>query len=76
MPNLNSTNFRTTIRSKDLKEPVKLIVSDMLGRVVETGITYAGQTITLGEKYRSGTYAFRIIQGKKTRQLKLIKIPD
>ena len=76
MPNLSSTNFRTAICSKDLKEPVKLIVSDVLGRVVETGITIAGQIITVGDRYRSGTCAVRIIQGKKIRQLELIKITD
>jgi len=48
----------------------------MLGRVIETRTTYTGQTITLGEKYISGTYAVRIIQGKKIRQLRLIKLSD
>jgi hypothetical protein len=59
-----------------LKEPVKLIITDMLGRVIETRTTNAGQVITIGEKYRSGTYLVRIIQGEETRQLKLIKLPD
>jgi hypothetical protein len=76
MPNPSNTNFRIVISSKDLEEPVKLVVSDMLGRVIETRITTTGQIITLGDRYRSGTYAVRIIQGKKIRQLKLIKIPD
>ena len=75
MPNPSTTNFRIAISSKDLKEPVKLIVSDMLGRIIETRITYAGQIETIGDKYISGTYAVRIIQGKKIRQLKLIKLP-
>ncbi len=76
MPNPSSTNFRIAVSSKDLKEPVKIIVSDMLGRIIETRITYAGEIETIGDKYRSGTYAVRIIQGKKIRQLKLIKISD
>ena len=48
----------------------------MLGRTIETRISYAGQIETIGDKYRSGTYAVSILQGKKIRQLKLIKIPD
>ncbi|HEU4858450.1 MAG TPA: T9SS type A sorting domain-containing protein, partial [Chitinophagaceae bacterium] len=76
MPNPSSTNFRIAVSSKDLKEPVKIIVSDMVGRIIETRITYAGEIEAIGDKYRSGTYAVRIIQGKKIRQLKLIKISD
>ena len=75
-PNPSNSNFRIALNSNDLKEPVKLLVIDMFGRVIETRTTYPGQSITLGEKYISGTYAVRIIQGKKIRQLKLIKIPD
>jgi hypothetical protein len=74
-PNPSNTSFRITLNSNNLKEPVKLIITDMLGRVIETRTTNAGQII-IGEKYRSGTYLVRIIQGKETRQLKLIKLPD
>ena len=76
MPNPSNTNFRITVNSNDLKGPVKLFVTDMLGRVVETRITNAGQTITIGDKYISGTYAVRIMQGRKTKQLTLIKLSD
>jgi hypothetical protein len=76
MPNPSSTNFRIVVNSNDLKSPVKLLVTDMLGRVIETRITNAGQTITIGDKYISGTYAVRIMQGRKTKQLSLIKLSD
>jgi len=76
MPNPSNTNFRITVNSNDLKEPVKLFVTDMLGRVIETRITNAGQTLTIGDKYISGTYAVRIMQGRKTKQLTLIKLSD
>jgi len=76
MPNPSSTNFRIVVNSNDLKEPVKLFITDMLGRVVETRITNAGQTVTIGDKYISGTYAVRIMQGRKTKQLTLIKLSD
>jgi hypothetical protein len=74
-PNPSNTSFRIALNSNNLKEPVKLIITDMLGRVIETRTTNAGQII-IGERYRSGTYLVRIIQGKETRQLKLIKLPD
>ena len=74
-PNPSNTSFRITLNSNNLKEPVKLIITDMLGRVIETRTTNAGQII-IGEKYRSGTYLVRSIQGKEVRQLKLIKLPD
>ena len=37
-----------------MKEPVKIIVSDMLGRIIETRITYAGQIETIGENTEVG----------------------
>ena len=76
MPNPSNTNFRIVIGANNLKEPVQLIVTDMLGRVMETRSTTSGQTITIGDKYISGTYAVRIIQGRKIRQLTLIKLSD
>ena len=74
-PNPSNTSFRITLNSDNLREPVTLIITDMLGRVIETRTANAAQII-IGEKYRGGTYLVRIIQGKETRQLKLIKLPD
>jgi hypothetical protein len=76
MPNPSSTNFRIAITSDNAKDPVQMIVTDMLGRIIESRKTTAGQVITIGDKYISGTYAVRIIQGRKTRQLTLIKLSD
>ena len=78
MPNPSKTNFKIVIgaSSNDLKESVKLIVTDMMGRVIETRTATAGQIITVGDRYRSGTYLVRIIQGKEIQQLKLVKLPD
>ena len=47
-----------------MEEPVKLIVPDIAGRVVETGMAVAGQTVTIGDGYRGGTSIVNIIQGK------------
>ncbi len=74
MPNPSNTSFRIVIDGSNLKEPVKLIVTDILGRVVETKITNTGKTITIGETYRSGLYLIRAMQGKEQKLLKLIKL--
>ena len=74
MPNPSNTSFRIVIDGSNLKEPVKLIVTDILGRVVETRITNTGKTITIGETYRSGLYLIRAMQGKEQKLLKLIKL--
>ena len=76
MPNPSNTHFRVAISANNLKEPVQIVVTDMLGRVIETRSTGSGQTITIGEKYISGTYAVRIRQGNKIKQLTLIKLYD
>jgi hypothetical protein len=77
MPNPSNTNFRVAIGGvNNLKDPVKIIVSDMLGRVVETRTVTAGQVILIGDKYRSGSYLLRLTQGNKVNQLKLVKVSD
>ena len=77
MPNPSNTNFRVAIGGvNNVKEPVRIIVTDMMGRVVETRTTTAGQVILVGDRYKSGTYLLRLTQGNKTKQLKLAKVLD
>ncbi len=76
MPNPSSNYFRIAVNSNNIKDPVQLLVTDMLGRVIETTTTNAGQVITIGEKYRSGIYIVRLTQGNEVKQLKLVKLPD
>ena len=47
----------------------------MAGRIIETRSINADQQIQLGEKYRDGIYVVGILQGKKVKQLKLVKLP-
>ena len=75
-PNPSNTNFRIAINSNNQKDPIQLQIADILGRVIETRTANAGQIIKLGDEYRSGVYVVRIIQGKASKQLKLIKLPD
>ena len=73
-PNPSQQSFRIVIGASNLNEPVKLIVTDILGRVVETKTTHTGQIITIGENYRSGLYLIQAMLGKEQKQLKLIKL--
>jgi hypothetical protein len=73
MPNPTYSEFRIQIKSANAS-PIKLFVVDMYGRIIETQIVTNGQTIILGEKYKSGTYMVKLIQADQSKQLKLIKI--
>ena len=73
-PNPSNGGFRIAIGNSILKEPVNLIVTDMMGRVIETRIAHTGQTITIGENYGSGMYLLQAIHRKEQKTLKLIKL--
>jgi hypothetical protein len=75
-PNPSYSNFRIAISSNNYKEAIKLVVTDMMGRIVEAKTTVNTPIITLGEMYRTGTYLVTITQAKETRQIKLVKISD
>ena len=75
-PNPSQTDFTLNIASSNSKKPIKLQVVDMYGRIVETRNVFADQSITLGDRYRPGTYIVRINQGKDHKELKLIKLSD
>ena len=73
-PNPSNNSFRIAFSGGTLKEPVKLIVTDMLGRVVEATNTNTGQVITIGENYKRGLYLIQAMQGNEKKILKLIKL--
>jgi hypothetical protein len=75
-PNPSHTNFRIAISSNNKTEPVKVLVTDMLGRAIEGSAAAVGQRIIIGDKYRVGTYIVTIIQGKDVKALKLIKLSN
>jgi hypothetical protein len=73
-PNPSAGYF--TLRTQSLSAVhLQLTVLDMLGRVVETKSNIAANsTITLGSKYRPGTYFVEVIQGAEKRKLRLLKL--
>ena len=79
MPNPTRNNFSLIIQSNS-NQGVTLLVTDMLGRVVESRTNVsANGTIQLGYEYSPGTYFLKIIQGDatkndKTDQTKIITL--
>lgn len=73
MPNPSISFFTLKLNStSDL--PIKMRVTDMWGRVLETRDNLTpGSTIELGSRYRAGAYFVELIQGLEWRHVKLIK---
>jgi len=76
MPNPTNTNFTLIVKGNDQKDEIKMLVVDMYGRIIEQRMLPKEQTITLGGKHRPGVYIVKLIQGKRSQQLKLIKLPN
>lgn len=73
-PNPSYSNFTVQISSSDLKEPVSIMVTDILGRVIETRTSAANHSLTIGDNYKNGIYFLRIIKGQEMRIEKLVKV--
>ncbi len=72
-PNPSTNNFSITVNGNS-KEKFVMQVVDMHGRVIETRNVSANSIIQFGNRYNSGTYFVRILQGKRHKELKLIKL--
>jgi hypothetical protein len=76
-PNPSHKQFTIQISSNNKKDVIRMIVSDVSGRIVERSNNLPpGQLIRLGSNYRAGIYIVEIIQGNYSKHLKLIKQPD
>lgn len=74
-PNPASSYFNIVINSNNAKEKIVLQVFDQYGRSIETRANLiTGSAVRLGDLYRAGVYYVRIIQGKRQRELKLVKL--
>jgi hypothetical protein len=73
MPNPTSYYFTAGLQSLS-KEKVKLVVTDMTGRVIEQRKDVpANSTIQLGSSYHPGVYIAQFMQGTDKVTLRLIK---
>ncbi len=75
-PNPTYTNFQLTVKGADSGKEIKMVITDILGRVIEQRIVTNEQTIMFGDKYIPGMYIVNIVQDKQSRQLKLVKLPE
>ena len=73
IPNPSTDQFNLIINSSDA-DPVKIKVTDMLGRLIETHekVTSAG-SLRLGQTWTSGVYFAEVVQGDQRKVVKLIK---
>jgi hypothetical protein len=74
-PNPTTNSFSITVQA-DVKEKIIMQVVDVYGRVIETRNVSANSIVRFGDRYRSGTYFVRIIQGKEHKEIKLIKLSE
>ena len=74
LPNPTKNNFSILINSDNTKDPVDINVCDSYGRVIETKKVMAGSMLKIGDRYRSGIYYLHIMQGKKQKSIRLLKI--
>ena len=73
-PNPASSNFSVTIAAANSTNKISLRVTDVLGRTVEQkNNLQPNQTITIGDKYRSGIYFAEVLQGNTRKVIKLVK---
>jgi hypothetical protein len=72
-PNPSPSFFTIKLSGIRAKEKATLIVSDALGRVMETRSITADGVLQLGDRYRPGLYHIQLIQGHNRKTIKLIK---
>lgn len=72
-PNPSTNSFSITVQTNN-QERITMQVTDVSGRVIETRNVTANSIIKLGERYRSGTYFIRVINGRQHKELKLVKL--
>jgi hypothetical protein len=76
-PNPSSSSYTIQVSGGNAKEKILLQVFDVSGKIIETrNNVYAGSIITLGDKYRPGSYLIRVMQGKEHKEIKLVKLSD
>ena len=72
-PNPSAVAF-TVITSSPADTRLQLVVTDASGRVVERRSNLpANGSITLGQRYRAGTYSLQVSQGGEKQTVKLVK---
>ena len=73
MPNPSTKSFSLNVVG-DADSKMLLRIIDVFGRIMEVKSVTSGQTISIGDNYRTGVYFAELMQGNKKEIVKLIKI--
>lgn len=75
LPNPTRSYFTMRVLNEESAEPIKLVVWDVNGRLVEMMEQKpANRNITIGEKYHSGIYLVQVTQGIEQKTIRLVKL--
>ena len=76
-PNPASSYFNIIINANATKEKIVLKVFDQYGRLIEVRNNIINRSsVRIGDRYRPGTYFAKIVKGKESKVLKLVKLSD
>ena len=75
-PNPSASNFTINVKGNNKTDKITMQVVDMYGRIIETRNVNANSQVRFGDRYKSGTYFVRIMQGKEHKEIKLVKLSD
>jgi uncharacterized delta-60 repeat protein len=74
-PNPSANAFTIQLQGNNVKQPVNIRVYDIKGRLLEERMNISiGQSLSLGDHYKAGTYIIEALQGNRSVQTKVIKI--
>ena len=73
-PNPTSSFFKLSVKSSVKNSLVQVRILDMQGREHKRENMMPGEVISLGSGLKAGTYFVEVLQGKKSKVVKLIKL--
>jgi hypothetical protein len=74
IPNPSASAFTLQLASADISQKAHLLIYDISGRIIEERTVTPNTTVRVGSKYINGFYIAKLIQGKNSVTVKLIKI--
>ena len=75
-PNPSASNFTIIVKGNGKAGKLTMQIVDMYGRIIESINVNVNSPIMFGNRYKSGTYFVRLIQGKEQKEIKLVKLLD
>lgn len=73
-PNPSRSFFIVTVKSDNTKQPIKINIYNLFGRIIEERSVMSGQNITIGYIYRPGIHILEAVQHKQKEFKLLVKL--